>query len=227
MSEEPQESTAKKIIAYAAVLVGVCLASGIGVSLLYVSNRDRIADNERKAFNDKLAVVLDDAQDPRPIGEVEDETAEDTVYVAGTHSCVRYATMSSAQGYQSKVVVLVSVDAPRPEVPVDKDPVIYRLAVVSSGETPGLGENIHQVEADVSLWGAIAGQKGSGGEKRPQFQAQFSGKRLSDLVVEKKAGTDKIIPVTGATITSTAVTEAARAAVQRIVDRTEELYGKH
>jgi len=222
MTENQTQSIGRKIVAYAAVLVGVCLVSGAGVSLVFVSNRDRIAENDRKAFNMKLAEVLYDAEDPEPIEKT--PLAEDTVYMARMASGVRYVAMGSAQGYQSKVTVLASLDAPSDRAPVQEDPVLYRVAVVSSGETPGLGENIHAVEADVSLWGALAGQRGSGGEKRPQFQAQFSGKRLSDLVVEKQAGTDKILPVTGATITSTAVTEAVRQAVQRIIETTGRLY---
>ena len=227
MRENANTNLRGKIIRYALVLMGVCLASGLGVSLLFVSARDRIRDNEVKAFQQKLADVLGEDGDATPVGKYPEGTgAMDMIYVVEAGMAARYAATGSEQGYQSVITVLVSVDAPAARTPVGDDPRLYRLAVVSSGETPGLGENVNQVEADVSLWGALAGQGGGPGEKkRPAFQEQFSGKRLSDLVVDKQAGTDKIYPVTGATITSTAVTGAARNAVERIIEKTRELYG--
>ena len=87
-----------------------------------------------------------------------------------------------------------------------------------------LGEKIRDVEKDVSIWGAIAGQKSTPG--RPWFQEQFSNKRLSDLVVEKRKDSEKIAALTGATITSEATTEAVRIAVKRIIERSAEVYGQ-
>ena len=225
MTAEAAPSIKKKILTYVAVLTGVCLAAALGVSVIYVVSRDQIAKNEEKAFMTKLSEVFGDAGDPKPIGGGK-IGAESTVYAARTSDGVRYAAIGSARGYQSSVVVLVSVDVPKADTPVEGDPAIYRLVALPTTETPGLGENIHSVTADVSLWGAMAGQGEESGEKRPSFQEHFTGKRLSDLVVEKKADTAKILPITGATITSTAVTKAARQAVQRIMDKTKELYAK-
>jgi Na+-translocating ferredoxin:NAD+ oxidoreductase RnfG subunit len=137
---------------------------------------------------------------------------------------VLYAGMGAAQGYSSEIKVLVSVRAEEAGRPLGDDPVIHRMAVVSSQETPGLGENINLVEKDVSVWGAVAGEKSTPG--RPWFQEQFSGKRLSDLIVETTRETDKVAAVTGATISSTAATEATRRAVNRIIERTREVYGQ-
>lgn len=225
---KPTPTLAGKAVRYAAVLMAVCLVSATGVSLMFVSSRERIKENEQKAFQEKLADVFGEAANPSPLGDYPEGTdAQYRVYAAETGSGIRYAAMGSAQGYQSKITVLVSVDAQESGVPLGDDAIIFRLAVVSSNETPGLGENMRKVEADVSLWGAIFGRgKGTGSvKKRPVFQEQFSGKRLSDLVVEKEANTDKIFPVTGATITSKAVTAAARNAVERIMEKTRECYG--
>jgi electron transport complex protein RnfG len=155
-------------------------------------------------------------------------TEEEKVYVHSTDGAVLYAATGVAQGYQSPIKVLVAVEADGPDTPLSDNPVIHRMAVVSSQETPGLGETINQVDKDVSVWAALAGRGGESPSdaKRPGFQDQFTGKRLSDLVVEKTPGTDKIQALTGATITSKAATQAARNAVQTIISKTAEAYGQ-
>ncbi len=216
--------TANRILRFGAVLTGVCLVSATALSLLYVTSIERIRRNQERAFQEKLSDVLGAAQPPEPLGGDAAPRSEETVYVARTETGVRYVAAGSAQGYQSKIVVLVAVDA-EADTPVGDDPTIYRVAVVSSGETPGLGENINKVEASVSLWAAIfrQGDGDEGAERAPRFQEQFSGKRLSDLVVDKKADTDKIVPITGATISSRVTTQAVRRAVERIIARTKDL----
>jgi len=222
----------RKLLTYAAILMGVCLVSALALSSLFVLSRDSIRENEEAAFREKLTDVLGDAENPRGIIEYADTVPlEDRVYVADLPTRVRYAAMGSAQGYQSVIRVLLSLDAPRAREPVEGDPRIVRLSVVSSGETPGLGENIHKVPAEDSLWGAAwkavgGGEPASGEKRRPAFQEQFSGKRLSDLVIMDKAPDGAgMVPITGATITSRAVVKAARRAVERIIEQTSETYG--
>jgi Na+-translocating ferredoxin:NAD+ oxidoreductase RnfG subunit len=210
MTDQPKSDLGRKLATYVAVLTGICLVSAAGVSALYTVSIERIRANAKKSFNESLALVMGEATDTRPINP---GAAETEIVYAGRlpDGRTRYAALGSAQGYQSRIVVLVSVDGP-----VGADPVINAVAVVSSGETPGLGEDIHKVEADVTLWGAIIGA-GNGEQRRPAFQEQFSGKKLSDLKVRKGAGPDGIIPITGATISSRAVTNAARQGVERII----------
>jgi Na+-translocating ferredoxin:NAD+ oxidoreductase RnfG subunit len=226
MSEEPQAAPASRKLPKAVIVLAcICLASGLGVGALYHSMKDDIELNMGKAFGQALQVVLGVADNYDLVGDYDGEVADDEkVYTLGTGSQVLYAATGSAKGYQSVVKVIVSVEADSPETPVDADPVIHAMAVVSSGETPGLGENIRAVEKDVSLWGAVAGQKST--PRRPWFQEQFTGKRLSDLVVEKRKDSAKIAALTGATITSEATTKAVRSAVQRVIDRTAEVYGQ-
>ena len=205
------------------VLGCICLGSGLGVGVLYHAMKDDILENAGKAFRSALQTVLGEAGDYATIGDAEEPGGK--VYVdASSPSAVLYAAMGSAKGYQSTVKVLVSVEGGTPGTPVGDDPLIHAVAVVESAETPGLGDNIRAVLKDVSLWGALAGEKPTPG--RPAFQAQFSGKRLSDLVVVKRADTDKIAAITGATITSKAATKAVRNAVRKIIEATAEVHGR-
>ncbi|MHC5034855.1 MAG: FMN-binding protein [Planctomycetota bacterium] len=226
MSEEAQTGKKKsKLAAAIVVLAGICLGSGAGVGVLYYGMKDDIEAKARGVFHGALAEVLGEAEDYPVVGEYPEQTEEqDKVYMNQTSSGVLYAALGTAQGYQSQIRVLVSVKAATAGQPVGDDPAVHTMTVVESQETPGLGENIKAVEKDVSIWGAVAGQKPS--PQRPRFQDQFSGKRLSDLVIEKRADTDKIAAVTGATITSTAATEAVRNAVKRIIEKTAETYGQ-
>jgi len=226
MSEEPQAPPAsRKPPAAVIVLACICLGSGLGVGAMYYFMKDDIEQNLSQAFRQGLQVVLGEADRYPVVGDYAKGTPDaDMVYVLETGPKILYAAMGSAKGYQSVIKVLVSVEGTAPGSPVGEDPVVHAMAVVESQETPGLGENIRAVEKDVSLWGAVAGQKST--PRRPWFQDQFTGKRLSDLVVEKRKDSDKIAAVTGATITSEATTEAVRNAVGSIIERTAEVYGR-
>lgn len=211
-----------KILLYTGVLSAVCLGSAAGISTLYVVNKDRISQNELKSFRQTLAVVLGEAENATPLVEGKKE-GEAQFYAAPLDGRVRYVARGAQQGYQSKVTVLVTVDAPANQ-PLPEDPKIFRVAVVSSGETPGLGENINKVQKNISLWGVMIGHKEKGGSQRPWFQDQFSHKNLSDLHVEKSSEKG-ITPITGATITSQATTTAVREAVTGLIEKTRQLYG--
>ncbi len=208
-----------KILRYAGVLTAVCLLSGAGVSLLYVTNMQRIERQEGKALANALDTVIGDAVDPQPV-----EGAEGVLWVADRpgNDGVRYVAEGTARGYQSDITVLVSADADSPQTPVPEETPIFRLVAMPTAETPGLGENIHAVERTVSLWEALAGKREE--PQRPAFQTQFEGKTAGELRLEDDAG--RITPVTGATETSEAATEAARAALRRIIDTTRELYSQ-
>jgi len=224
MNVESDPKEGRKLLQAVVVLTLICLGSGLGVGVMYYSQKDDIEANERSVFYSALAQVLGEADEYPTVGKYDKSVdAEQRVYTRRTESAVLYAAMGTTQGYQSQIKVLVSVKANSAGQPLGDEPLIHRMVVVSSQETPGLGEQIKSVEQDVSVWGAIAGQKSM--PKRPWFQEQFSNKRLSDLVVERTAETDRIHALSGATITSEAATEAARNAVRRIMARVAEIYG--
>ncbi len=221
MKPETSRRGASKILSGVLILAAICLGSGLGVGILYVQMKDGIEAKQAEVFRETLAVVLGEGSEYEKIGDEATDLAP--VYVNRKEGGVVYAAMGSAQGYQSEIRVLVSVKADAPEKPVGEDPVIHRMAVVSSQETPGLGENVNAVAPDVSIWAAVVGKAGQPG--RPWFQEQFSGKRLSDLTVVPGPSERNVQALTGATITSRAATEAARRAVQKIIDTTQALYG--
>ena len=68
---------------------------------------------------------------------------------------------------------------------VDKNFIVKKISILGHGETPGLGDEI----------------------EKDYFLNQFEGKSLDNLVVIKGETADKIQAITGATISSRAVTE--------------------
>lgn len=94
---------------------------------------------------------------------------------------------SESKGYGGAIKLLVAV-AP--------DGKVYDFKVLGHNETPGLGDNI----------------------KKPKFKDQFAGKTLAQLNVVKQPVTDgsAVEAITGATISSKAVTAAIREAVEAV-----------
>ncbi len=68
---------------------------------------------------------------------------------------------------------------------VDKDFIVQKISILGHGETPGLGDEI----------------------EKDYFLGQFKGKSVDNLVLIKGETQDKIQAITGATISSRAVTE--------------------
>ena len=79
-------------------------------------------------------------------------------------------------------------------VSVSNDLKINAIKILGHGETPGLGDEIDQA----------------------YFQKRFEGKTLDKLVVEKIEGSEKIQAISGATISSRAVTKGVRDAVTEL-----------
>ena len=93
-----------------------------------------------------------------------------------------------SKGYGGAIKLLVAVTP---------DGKVYDFKVLGHNETPGLGDNI----------------------KKPKFKDQFAGKSLTELTVVKRPVTDgsAIEAITGATISSKAVTAAVREAVESVM----------
>lgn len=237
-------STGRKILFYGLVLMFVCGVSGTSVGVLYKYTKNEIRQKQVQAFVSALRSVFPPevekirAYDARKNTErTFDElmkrlsaTGEDKlsfedmksmVYIGydAAGKRVAYTAMGKAQGYQSEIQLLVAVkpDAQNPAT-VPADPQIINMRVASSQETPGLGENIKKVEMSDTLWSALFSKasKKSGEVVVPKFQAQFSGRDLSQLKIVKVPDPTAILAVTGATISSRAAMDASKKAIETI-----------
>jgi len=82
-------------------------------------------------------------------------------------------------------------------VAVDPSMRVRKISILSHGETPGLGDEIEQ----------------------EYFKKRFEGKSIEQLEVVKVEGTDRVQAISGATISSRAVTNGVREAVKLLKER--------
>ena len=99
---------------------------------------------------------------------------------------VAYIVPSETRGYGGAIKMLVAVDT---------DGKVIDYTILEHNETPGLGDNA----------------------QKPKFRDQFKGKETSHLTVVKDPGNrEDIQAMTGATISSRAVTLAVKQAVEQV-----------
>lgn len=99
-----------------------------------------------------------------------------------------YCLKITGMGYGGYIKMMVGID---------KDGIIKGIRVLEHQETPGLGSQISETAP---------------GEKEPWFLRQFNGKNAKDIAVRKN-----IDAITGATISSAAVTDAVRKTVDEFL----------
>lgn len=104
-----------------------------------------------------------------------------------------YCIKTVANGYNGYIRMLVGIN---------REGIIKGLEILEHNETPGLGSKIKETRP---------------GEKEPYFLSQFKGKAASGLAIKKN-----IDAVTGATITSKAVTDAVKKTVTEFLSKVKE-----
>jgi len=182
----------KDMIRITVSLVAIFIAAGLimGVTYKYTSPVRFIA--EKKEKEEALKAMAPDATDPiKPAGNWISSHGKPYEYYLATSSGkpVAYISSTAGKGYSSYIAMLVSLDT---------DLKIKDVKILHHGETPGLGDQVEDVS----------------------FIGQFKGKNLSQIELTKDATkTEKIIAISGATISSRAVTNGVKDAVQTLVDK--------
>jgi len=192
----------------------ICAVAGFALAFTYKHCCERIFKQIKQNKTSARNKVLPDAV---RFEGVQGRKMEYFVGYNDAGDTVGYTFEGSAAGYSSEIKVVVGVN--------DTAETITGIFVTSQQETPGLGANMEAVKTEGTLWTAIgsifAGKPTEKKLAEPYFQAQFRGKTLDRLKVEKTKETPYIEALTGATISSEAVTTAVRGAVEKF--RKEEL----
>ena len=173
-------------------LVVIFIAAGLimGVTYKYTSPVRFIAEKEEK--EKALKEMAPDATDPiTPAGSWTSSHRKSYEYYLATSKGkpVAYISSTAGKGYSSYIAMLVSLDT---------DLKIKDVKILHHGETPGLGDQV---------------------EDRTLFLDQFKGKALSQIVLLKTETKENIQAISGATISSRAVTNGVKEAVQTLVDK--------
>lgn len=171
-------------------LVAIFIAAAVimGVTYKYTSPVRFAA--EKKEKEEALKEMAPDATDPiNPSGEWRSIHGKPYEYYLATSGGRPVAYISSTAGKGYSSYIAMLVS-------MDTDFRIRDIKILHHGETPGLGDQIEE--------------KG--------FIDQFKGKGLANLVLLKMETTENIQAISGATISSRAVTNGVKEAVQTLVD---------
>ena len=194
----------------------LCLVSGFCLGLVYDITKQPIEETKQNILRNSLTIVLPQADhfSEEKVKKMAD--GRKLIYYDGCSSggkVIGYAIIGEKQGYQSLIRVLVGI-TPQGD--------IQGIDVLEQAETPGLGALIDEVKVDDTLWSRIAllfeGRKEQSRPQRPWFQEQYDGLTVNDLRVIKPPYKGKgIHALTGATITSRALTDAVKDAIEQFV----------
>lgn len=182
----------KDIVKLGLILLLVTALAGAALSLVNNITKPRIEEQKRLATALALTTALPVAAD----GLIEpDTTSQNFQFYRGYRDSSRqqlvgYAFLTKENGYSSEIETMVGVDTTGK---------IVGIKILRQLETPGLGTKIEEV---------------SYGQTTPYFQKQFIDKVAQQLAVDKDGG--EIKSITGATISSRAVTNSVKKGMQQL-----------
>ena len=175
--------------------LNLLIISAIAALLLAFTNNvtaDTIAKRNEQANAEARKLVLESAQDFEEVKDVKTDNSKGVevseIYEAkdASGNTVGYTLKVLPSGYGGTIELMVGIDSVKGQV--------SGINVVSNSETAGLGAKA----------------------TNPEFSDQYKGKPLEELSVLKNGtpGDTEIKAISGATITSTAVTNGVDAAIE-------------
>ncbi|MBU5335259.1 RnfABCDGE type electron transport complex subunit G [Intestinibacter bartlettii] len=175
--------------------LNLLIISAVAALLLAFTNSvtaDTIAKRSEQANAEARKLVLESAQDFEEVKDVKTDNSKGVevseIYEAkdASGNVVGYTLKVLPSGYGGTIELMVGIDSANGQV--------SGINVVSNSETAGLGAK----------------------STEPEFSDQYKGKPLEELSVLKNGtpGDTEIKAISGATITSTAVTNGVDAAIE-------------
>ncbi len=191
------------IIKLSLTLTAICLIAAAALAVGYRMTKPTIDERARADKLEALRVVL-----PAAVDFSDQKSGPEIDYYEGLDGdgrLVGYAFPGEAQGYSSTISVMVGVDP---------EGTLTGIKILDQKETPGLGTQAVDLPATRTFWQALCGRGEKGEAGRPPFQEQFAGKTVAGLWVVTGKTETEIEALTGATITTRAVTDAVKQSLQ-------------
>jgi len=181
----------KDMIKVTLSLVVIFIAAGLIMGLTYMQTSPVRFIAEKKEHEEALKLMAPEATDPIHTAGTWTIHGKPSKYYDATSGgkTVAYIADTSGKGYSSFIQMMVSLDT---------DLKVKDVNILHHGETPGLGDQV---------------------EDRKLFLDQFKGKSLQQLVLIKGETKENIQAITGATISSRAVTNGVKDATKMLVDK--------
>ena len=187
-----------KILKNTVILTIITLVSGVALGGVYQITKEPIAKAQEEAKQEAYQQVFEDA-DAFEVLKVDAQEAADAVASAGVDDCaVIDEAVEAIQGGETIGYVITSTDPNgyggdiQVSVGIQSDGTVSGIAILSISETAGLGMKAAE----------------------PDFYEQYSGKQTDHFYVSKDGGEgEEIDAISGATITSRAVTGAVNSSL--------------
>lgn len=182
------------IIKNTIILTVITLVAGLGLGFVYEITKDPIAQAQEAAKKEAWQAVFPEADlNDFELAELDQAAAEEAVKALGVNATIDEVctvgedgyviTTTDKEGYGGDIQVTVGITS---------DGTINGVSILSISETAGLGMKA----------------------TNPEFYGQYEGKQAEKFVVSKDGGDgEPIDALSGATITSRAVTGAVNAAL--------------
>ncbi len=166
-------------------LIAACLISGLIIGVVYFITAPIAVQKSEMLKQQAMKDLVTDAETFKEVPDKEQWFAAEK---AG--KTIAYVVPTESKGYGGTIKMLVAVNL---------DGAVIDYNILSSNETPGLGDNA---------------------AKEP-FKSEFKGKQAENLtVVKDPSNKENIQAMTGATISSKAVTKAVKEAVEAVTQFT-------
>lgn len=181
----------KDIFKLGGILLLYTAIAGAALSMVNSITKPRIELQKKLVLERALTTILPAANKNAIFHVIEDDVEYYKGYAAvDTTDLVGYALIARGPGYSSTIETMVGVDTTGK---------IIGTTIMHQVETPGLGTKIEEIRY---------------GDTKPWFQAQFWGRTWLELAVDKDGG--EIMSITGATISSRAVTNSIKESLKKI-----------
>lgn len=208
-------------IKYILTLTLICFVTAVLLTGVYFLTAPKIRAQQALAEKEALEEVFPDAgyfetvnQDGRPALGLAERRAYFRAYSsADKKNLLGYVFKTEGKGYSSVIEAMSGMDTTGR---------ITGIKVLAQNETPGLGAKINEILEKRTLAQAIKElflnkKKQAEPAEKPWFCLQFGGKRIEDLTVVKTATEKNIQAITGATISSRALTDSVRKRAEEIL----------
>lgn len=186
-----------KIVKNTIILTAITLISGIALGGVYEITKAPIAQAQEDAKQEAYKEVFQDAEEFKAL-DVDAKEAAQAVKDAGVDGAVINETAEAQKGGETIGYVVTATDKNgyggdiQLSVGIQSDGTVTGISILSISETAGLGMN-----ADT-----------------PEFKKQYADKKTEQFYVDKDGGEgEQIDSISGATITTRAVTGAVNASL--------------
>ncbi|MBN1521897.1 MAG: RnfABCDGE type electron transport complex subunit G [Candidatus Aureabacteria bacterium] len=185
------------------------------LAFVYTKTKDKIAQTENSKKMKSYEQIF-------PKGRFsEEKIIEDMPFVEVSTqegNPLGYIIFTQGEGYSSTIKIAYGIT-------MDKK--VKGVIILSQQETPGLGARAGEVKKNITLVSLLSSLFNAQGEpqnevQRPWFQKQYENLSLEELWLKKQNENGKIEAITGATITSNAVTQAVRESLEQFIKNVQE-----